>query len=85
MLQPATNNQFTEKGRALYYQLKPKLENKYPHDNVILIDVESGDYFVGDTTSTAYKKAHAKYPHKKFFIAQIGQLASLLKYVIQTT
>lgn len=79
MLKPAVFDRFSEKGRARYYQLKPTLEKIYKPDEVVLIETTSGDYFVAKTTTQAYKKAQRKYPAKKFFIAQVGQLASLLK------
>lgn len=79
MFKPAERGKFSEKGRELYYKLKPHLEKKYESDDVVLIEVETGDYFVGDTTIEAYKEAQKRYPDKKFFIAQVGQLASSLK------
>lgn len=79
MLIPVKRDQFSEKGRQRYYQIKPQLEKKHNPDDVILIEVESGDFFVAETTTQAYKKAHQQYPNKEFFIAQVGQLAALLK------
>ena len=79
MLKPATFDQFSEKGQARYYQLKSILAKKYEPDEVVLIETDSGDYFVDKTTTQAYKKAQQKYPDKKFFIAQVGRLTSLLK------
>lgn len=79
MLKDPTLDELSEKGRARYYQIKPHLEKNYKPDDVVLIEVETGDYFVGQTTPEAYKKASEKHPNKEFFIAQVGQLASLLK------
>ena len=79
MLKDPVLNELSEKGRARYYQIKPQLEKNYEPDDVVLIEVETGDYFVGQTTSDTYNKARKKYPDKEFFIAQVGQLASLLK------
>ncbi len=69
----------TEKGRQIYYQLKPKLEKKFDPSSYVGIEVQSGDYFVGDNTIEALEKARKKYPRRKFFLAQIGRLAGLLK------
>lgn len=80
MLKPVQCEELTEKGRGLYYKIKPKLEKLYQADDVVLIEVESGDYFVGDTTIEAYKEAKKKYPGKQFFIAQIGQLAFRIRW-----
>jgi hypothetical protein len=79
MLKNPILNELSEKGRERYYQIKPQLEKSYEPDDVVLIEVETGDYFVGQTTPEAYNKAREKYPDKEFFIAQVGQLASLLK------
>lgn len=79
MLKDPVLNELSEKGRARYYQIKPQLKESYEPDDVVLIEVETGDYFVGQTTPEAYSKAREKYPDKEFFIAQVGQLASLLK------
>ena len=79
MLKVAKREKFSEKGRELYYKLKPELNRKYEPDDVVLIEVESGDYFVGDTTIEAYKKAKKKYRSKIFFAAQVGSLSSFLK------
>jgi len=79
MLKDPVLNELSEKGRSRYYQIRPQLEEKYEPEDVVLIEVVSGDYFVGETTAEAYKKARRKYPNKEFFIAQVGQIASLLK------
>jgi len=79
MLKPTERENFSEKGRALYYKLKPRLEKKHQPDDVVLIEVNSGDYFVGETTMDAYKKAKKKHPRKIFFAAQVGRLVSFLK------
>ena len=79
MLQANHTSDFNEKGLAWYYKLKPFLNKKYPPENVVLIDVDSGDYFVNRNTISAYESARKKYPNKLFFIAHVGQLSSFLK------
>lgn len=75
----AGDKKFSEKGRELYYKLKAELEKEYEPDDIVLIETESGDYFVGETTMKAYQEAKKKYPGKMFFAAQVGRLASFLK------
>ena len=79
MLRPAIYDEFSEKARERYYQIKSELQKKYSPGDVVLIEPDSGDYFVGQTTIEAYKKAEKKYPRKTFFGAQVGRLAFQLK------
>lgn len=39
---------------------------------IVAIDIESGDYFIGDSELDAYEKAIEKYPGKKFIFKRIG-------------
>lgn len=75
----AKTRSLSEKGRELYYKLKPKLERKYRKEDDVCFEVESGDYFVGKSGLAAIEKARQKYPDKKFFLAQVGRLAGILK------
>ena len=38
----------------------------------VAIDVDSGDYFLGETAIEATRKAQAKYPGKVFYLGRIG-------------
>ncbi len=61
-----------EAGEEIYERkLKAKLEPKYK-GKFVVIEVESGKYFVGDTLGEAADKAEAKFPHKVFYIKRIG-------------
>lgn len=79
MLRQVSRDEFSEKGRERYYQLKPQLKEEYSAGDVVLIDPETGDYFVGETTIDAYSKARKKHPGKKFYGAQVGNLAFKMK------
>lgn len=68
-----------ERGKEIYYRLKPSLKKKYKPSYYVGIEVESGDYFVGKNTLEALKKAKKQYPQKQFFLAQIGRIAGVLK------
>lgn len=70
---------FVDKGKQIYYRLKPMLEKKFSSEDYVTIDVDSGDYFVAKTDLDAIKKAQRKYPNNKFFLAQVGRIAGLLK------
>ena len=39
---------------------------------IVAIDIDSGDYFVGNSELEAYRKAIKKYPDKKFIFKRIG-------------
>ncbi|MDZ7292300.1 MAG: hypothetical protein ONB44_21135 [candidate division KSB1 bacterium] len=63
--------EFVAKGEAVYERLRKKLEKKY-HGKVAVIEVDSGDYFLGDTLIEADTKAKAKHPDKVFYAVKIG-------------
>lgn len=70
---------FIDKGKQIYYRLKPMLEKKFSPEDYVTIDVDSGDYFVAESGLNAIRKAQRKYPNRKFFLAQVGRIAGLLK------
>ncbi len=39
---------------------------------IIVVEPESGDYFLGEDTAKTTKKAREKYPDKLFFIDRVG-------------
>lgn len=73
------SHKIVEKGRELYYRLKPSLKKKYNPGNYVSFEVESGDYFVGKTSIESLHKAKKKYPNKQFFLTQVGSIAGILK------
>ncbi len=62
------------RGEALYAKISKQLEDKHP-GAYVAIDVESGDYFLGETIQEADQQASAKYPERIFYIARIGREA----------
>jgi len=60
-----------EKGEELYKRLKDELEPKYK-GKIMAIEVDSEDYFIGDSVSDACKKAKEKYPDRIFHFVKIG-------------
>ena len=70
---PAVNKErLVAQGEALYQQrLKSQLDPTY-HGQIVAIEVESGDYFVGKSVTEAARKAREKYPEKVFYFVKIG-------------
>jgi hypothetical protein len=69
-----------EEGERIYYEkLKPILEPKYK-GKIIAIEVDSGDYFIGDSVIEAGDKAKQKYPDKIFHFMRIGYRALRKQY-----
>lgn len=54
-----------------YAQIKERLERDH-HGEFVMIEVDSGDYFVGESQRQAYSKAHSAYPDKAFHCIRIG-------------
>ena len=65
-----------EKGRELFKRISEELKTDY-RGKYVVIEVDSGDYFVGDTGVEAGKKARKKYPDKVFFQGKIGYRAAV--------
>lgn len=73
------NNYIIEKGKEIYFHIKKNLEKKYSPSEYVTIEVTSGKCFVGKTPIEAIKKAKKQFPHKQFFMAQVGRVAGALK------
>ncbi len=64
--------QLSEQGERIYHEkLKRLLEPKYK-GKVIAIEVESGNYFIGESVVEALTKARKVYPDKLFHFMRIG-------------
>lgn len=69
---PLTPQQVSEKGQQIYNE---KLKSELEPDNrgkFLVIEVESGEFFLGDTIIEALQKAKDKYPTKLFHTVRIG-------------
>jgi len=61
-----------EEGERIYHEkLKSMLEPDYK-GKIVAIEIDSGDYFIGDTVVEAGLKAKEKYPDKIFQFIRIG-------------
>jgi hypothetical protein len=61
-----------EAGERLYEEnLRSKLEPTHK-GKIVVIDAESGDYFLGANLHEANEKARKKYPNKVFYAIKVG-------------
>ena len=70
----ADKRQIATKGKAIYQRLQTDLEKEYL-GRFVAIEVESGDYFVGETLTEADAKAREKYPDRVFYVVRVGRPA----------
>jgi hypothetical protein len=63
-----------EKARSIYEKIRDKLEAEHMGE-VVAIDVESGDYFLGKTGLEAARQAKARYPNRIPYVIRIGRRA----------
>lgn len=65
-----------EKDRAdeIYAQIKDRLKGQ--EGKMIAIDLESGDYFLGNDTMEAYEQGRKKHPTHQFFFKRVGARAA---------
>ena len=69
-----------EEGERIYRErLKTLLEPEF-NGKIVAIEVDSGDYFIGDTVVEAGLKAKDKYPNKIFQFIRIGYPAVYKRY-----
>lgn len=65
-----------ERGMKLYEErLKSDLEPEH-NGEMLAVEVESGDYFLGKSEIEAYDEAVAKHPGKEFAFLRVGAKAA---------
>lgn len=64
-------HEISQKGQRVLEALLQELKGKH-FGRFIAIEVDSGEYFLGDTAVEATRKAQAKHPGKIFFLGRIG-------------
>lgn len=62
-------------GWVRYEEIKDEMEEKH-HGDYVMIEVDGGDYFVGEMPEEALKKAEAVHPDKAFCLIRIGYKAA---------
>ena len=58
-------------GKRLLELIQPQF-GEQDRGKFVAIDVDSGDYFLGETAMDATEKGRAKYPDKVFYLGRIG-------------
>ena len=66
--------ELAELGEEIYERIREEVEKEHKGE-VILIEVESGDYFIAPTLAEAYEKASKAHPGKLFYGKRIGRKA----------
>jgi hypothetical protein len=69
--QPPDIRKISKKGQQIFEALDPEL-SKTHRGQFVVIEVDSGDYFIGKTEMEANQKAREKHPGKVFFLGRIG-------------
>ncbi len=65
-----------ERGKRVYEErLKRVLEPEH-YGEMLVVEVECGDYFLGRTATEAYKKAKERYPGRGFAFLRVGARAA---------
>lgn len=64
-------DRFVERGKQIYQKFKDSLERQYK-GKIVAIEIDSEEYFLGETEHEAINKARQKFPEKVFYIVKIG-------------
>jgi hypothetical protein len=59
------------RGQEVYEKFRGQLESNH-NGEIVAIEPESGEYFVGQTLNDADAKAYAKHPDKWIYFVRIG-------------
>jgi hypothetical protein len=65
------------KGERIYRTRLKRLLEPQHNGQYVAIEVESGDYFLGESAVAALKEAEARYPKGKFHLIKIGYPAAV--------
>lgn len=63
-----------EKGQTLYQTIKDTLEPQH-NGEIVAIEVDSGDYYLGRSVIEADNQARKKHPDKLFYFTRVGRRA----------
>ena len=70
--QPLSLQEIEKRGKEIYEtQLKEKIESE-KNGKYLVLEVESGEYFINDFLDEALKEAKKKFPNKIFYSLRIG-------------
>ena len=74
-MQNVAIEEIAKKGERIYAKKEKTLIRSHKGD-FMAIHVENGDYFLGETGSSAIEKAKEKYPEDVFYLVKIGYSAT---------
>ena len=64
-------HEISKKGQRIFEAISQDLEKQH-FGRFVAIEVESGEYFIGDTGIEATRKAQVRHPGKIFFLGSVG-------------
>ncbi len=62
-----------QRAEEIYQKIKNNLKNQ--KGRIVAIDLESGDYFIGNDVLEACEIGRKKHPNKQFYLKRIGAKA----------
>lgn len=71
---PYPTEELLQRGWQRYAEMRTELEVQH-YGEFVMVEVESGDYFIGATSQEALHRAEAVYPDKAFCLIRIGYKA----------
>ncbi len=78
------SREVARRGEQFYEEkLRKDLEAKYPN-KFVAVEPDSGEYFVGDTLSSAIQAARAAYPDRIAYALRVGHPAAVHLGVMAT-
>jgi len=71
---PYSTEELDRRGWQRYTEIREELEAQH-YGELVMIKMDSGDYFIGATSQEAWHRAEAVHPHKAFCLIRIGYKA----------
>jgi hypothetical protein len=72
---PYSTEELWQRGWQRYTEIREELEAQH-FGEFVMIEVDSGDYFIGATSQEALQRAREVHPDKAFCLLRIGYEAS---------
>lgn len=66
------NRECAEKAKEIYRTRIRERVEPHEHGKIVAIDLDTGDYFLGESVIEACKNGRQKYPGKVFFCLRVG-------------
>src|SRR5664279_1268814 len=76
---PPTAQEVIKKGQEIYETKKSEFESTH-NGQYITIEVNSGDYFIGNTREDAVAVARVKYPTPILYVRRIGAIEKVARH-----